>query len=158
MVDDAGLVATQAHTCKEDRAVAISARNFIRALGGAIGLALGSAIFSNVLANSLPDHLPLGLRTKITESVFEVPDLSGLAEAQQDGVRDAYADAAGAVFHLWMGAISTCLVLMLCIKDKGIKREEEQRQDSGHAEDTEAARGDDGGVLRAQAELSDKTR
>lgn len=37
------LVATQAHSLKRDRAVVISARNFLRALGGSLGLALSSA-------------------------------------------------------------------------------------------------------------------
>jgi MFS family permease len=37
------LVATQAHSLKRDRAVVISTRNFLRALGGSLGLALSSA-------------------------------------------------------------------------------------------------------------------
>lgn len=117
----------QAHSPKQDRAVAISARNFIRALGGAAGLAIASSIFSNTLVDSVPRDIPMQLLDRITESVFEIPDLSGLSEDQQDGVRDAYANASRAVFYLWVAGVSICLVLMLLVKDNGLTRNEEKR-------------------------------
>ncbi len=67
------LVAVQAHSLKRDRAVVISARNLLRALGGALGLALSSAVFSNVLKRSLDSFslpLPAGIKISILESIL----------------------------------------------------------------------------------------
>jgi hypothetical protein len=124
------LVAAQAHSKKEDRAVVISARNFIRAFGGSTGLAIASAIFSNSLFASLPTDIPPELTAKIKSSVFDMPNLSMLSSAQKDAVLDAYVHAAKSVFYLWFAAIAICLALMVFIKDNGLQRKEEEKQSS----------------------------
>lgn len=120
------LVAAQAHAPKQDRAVVISARNYIRALGGSGGLAIASAIFSNSLLSSLPSSLPENITHKIHDSIFDMPRLDGLSVEQQHQVKDAYVTAARSVFYLWAGAMACCLVLMVFIKDKGLTRQEEK--------------------------------
>jgi len=126
------LVAAQAHSLKHDRAVVISVRNFLRALGGAIGLALSSTIFSNVLKkrlDSLSTTLPTGFKAQILQSILRVPDLGGLTAVQRQEVLDSYMGASKAVFYLWVPVMGACLVLCVLIKDKGLKRKEEKEQD-----------------------------
>ena len=123
------LVAAQAHSRKSDRAVVISVRNFLRALGGALGLALSSAIFSNVLKgslNSLSDPLPESVKQGILAAILRVPDLQALTESEKTGVLDSYMDASHAVFILWVPIMGVCLLLCFFIKDKGLTRKEEK--------------------------------
>lgn len=121
------LVAAQAHSPKQDRAVVISARNFIRAMGGSAGLAIASAIFSNTLISSvsLVDDIPEYYVDEVKNSVFEMPNISNLTDLQQVAVLDCYVKAARSVFYLWAGAMACCLILMVFIKDKGLNRKEE---------------------------------
>lgn len=129
------LVAAQAHSPKQDRAVVISARNFIRALGGSAGLAIASAIFSNVLLSSLPVTLPEETITQIRESIFDMPRIDALSQQQQIQIEDAYVKAARSVFYLWAGAMACCLALMVFIKDKGLERQEEKAQPTESVEE-----------------------
>jgi MFS family permease len=123
------LVAAQAHSLKRDRAVVISARNFLRALGGSLGLALSSAVFSNVLSKSLDSlsvPLPAGVQSSILASILRVPDLPTLSTVQQSEVLDAYMRASKGVFYMWVPLMGSCLALCFLIKDKGLTRPEEK--------------------------------
>jgi hypothetical protein len=113
--------------------VVISARNFIRALGGSAGLAIASAIFSNTLVSNLSSDIPAAIAEDMRNNIFELPDISGITQEQQILVLDSYVLAARSVFYLWMGAMSCCLLLMVFIKDKGLVRQEEKEttEDSG---------------------------
>ncbi|KAH8890562.1 MFS general substrate transporter [Thozetella sp. PMI_491] len=122
------LVAAQAHSPKADRAVVISARNFIRALGGSAGLAIASAIFSKTVISHLPSDIPSALSTRIRTSIFEAPDVSGLTDDQKYRLLDAYVAAMRAVFSVWVAAMGICLMLMLLIRDKGLSRAEEKKK------------------------------
>ncbi|KAL1901434.1 hypothetical protein Sste5346_001839 [Sporothrix stenoceras] len=123
------LVAAQAHSPKQDRAVVISARNFIRALGGSAGLAIASAVFSNTLLSSLPTALPASVRSSIAAAIFAVPDLSGVSDpVVRQGVLDAYSHAFRNICILWAAAMGTCLVLMVLIKDKGLARNVDEKK------------------------------
>jgi MFS family permease len=126
------LVAAQAHSAKSDRAVVISARNFIRAFGGSVGLSIASAIYSNSLSAYLPVNLPPALITKIKDSIFDIPDVSILSNEMRSGLLDAYANAAKAVFYLWFVAIAMCLMLMVFIKDKGLRREDQEKHEGNN--------------------------
>ena len=134
------LIAAQAHCTKRDRAVVISTRNFLRALGGAIGLAISSAIFSNSIKsrlNTLATPLPAGFKETILASILSVPNLNQLTTVQKNEVLDAYMGASRSVFLLWVPIIAVCLCLCVLIKDKGLQRpdekpivREEQREES----------------------------
>lgn len=132
------MVAAQAHSLKEDRAIVISARNFIRALGGSAGLAIASAIFSSTLVSNIPASIPKSLAESIERSVFEMPDISDLPRDQQIEVLDAYVKAARSVFYLWAGAMGCCLALMVFIRDKGLKRNDEKKDSPAIDTDEEA--------------------
>ncbi|ORY18325.1 major facilitator superfamily domain-containing protein [Clohesyomyces aquaticus] len=131
------LVAAQAHSTKSDRAVVISARNFIRALGGAVGLAITSAIFSNSLHAHLPSHLPQAVQDAVHRSTFATPDLTKLDNATRDHVLDAYASASKTVSIFFVSGIGGCLALMVFIKDRGLQRQEEKEDVEGQPEEAE---------------------
>jgi hypothetical protein len=119
-------VAAQAHSSKADRAVVISARNFIRSLGGAIGLAISSAIYSNSLHTHLPPALPTPIANTIRESTFAAPNLSTLDATSRDHILNAYTSASRSVFIMWVAVIGVCVLLMVFVKDNGLQRKEEQ--------------------------------
>ncbi|ESZ93315.1 hypothetical protein SBOR_6296 [Sclerotinia borealis F-4128] len=139
------LIAAQAHCTKRDRAVVISTRNFMRALGGAIGLAISSTIFSNSIKshlNTLAIPLPAGFKDKILASILSIPNSSSLTTEQKNEVLDAYMGASRSVFLLWVPIIGFCLCLCVLIKDKGLQRpgdkpvvreEEEQEEESSES-------------------------
>jgi predicted MFS family arabinose efflux permease len=123
------LVAAQAHSMKSDRAVVISVRNFLRALGGSLGLALSSAVFSNSLKkslNSLSTPLSESVRSGILAAILRVPDLSTLSRTDREEVLNSYMSASHAVFIMWVPLMAVCLVLCIMIKDKGLTRPEEK--------------------------------
>ncbi|KAG6353762.1 hypothetical protein INS49_005240 [Diaporthe citri] len=121
------LVAAQAHSAKQDRAVVISSRNFLRALGGAAGLAIASALFSNTLVGHINSvsAVPADVVDEIKSSVFSMPDISGLTEEQRIIILDTYTRASRSVFYFWEGCMGLCWLLMFFIKDKGLQRKEE---------------------------------
>lgn len=111
------LVALQAYTSKENRAVIISNRNFLRSTGGAIGLVISAAMLQNSLKSNLPEefkHLAL--------STYSTPDFSHTTEAQKDAVLTAYANASRSVFVLNVPFMAFCLLACLVMKDKGLGR------------------------------------
>jgi hypothetical protein len=122
------LTAAQAHIRKEDRAVVISTRNFLRSMGGAVGLAIANTIFSNTLQRNPPATLPVTIVSAIRKSIFSAPDLSGLSDFDRNAVLDAYMTAARGIFILWSCCIGACLLLMVFVKDKGLKRNEDSQE------------------------------
>ena len=67
----------------------------------------------------------------IRKSIFSSPDLSGLSDFDRNTVLDAYMMAARGVFILWSSCIGTCLLLMVFVKDKGLKRNENGQEKKG---------------------------
>lgn len=122
------LIAAQAHSSKADRAVVISVRSFIRALGGAVGLAFSPAIFSNVLYSSTA-AFPTNLRRHIKELNLGLPDWHSYSNEDADRIMSAYAAAARMTFIAWVPFMAICFVLCFFIKDKGLKRKEESTSD-----------------------------
>jgi len=153
------LIAAQAHSRKEDRAVVISTRNFLRSMGGGGGLAIANTIFSNTLQRNIPNTTPRHIKDAIKESIFRAPDLSSLSKVDRDGVLDAYMSAARGVFILWACCIGACLILMIFVKDKGLKRSEEKKDDDEQSDEgvtvSERQSGDEPGSFPAnkQADL-----
>lgn len=159
------LVAAQAHSAKQDRAVVISSRNFLRALGGAAGLAIASALFSNTLVRHLnsASAVPTDVADEIKSSVFSMPDISGLTDEQKIIVLDTYTMASRSVFYFWEGCMGLCWLLMFFIKDRGLQRKEETQGNTAHeipTADVESGSttvsGDEGDSARAVGKASDQ--
>ncbi|KAI7787373.1 hypothetical protein LA080_016448 [Diaporthe eres] len=158
------LVAAQAHSARQDRAVVISSRNFLRALGGAAGLAIASALFSNTLVGHINSvsGVPADVVNEIKSSVFSMPEISGLTEEQRIIVLDTYTEASRSVFYFWEGCMGLCWLLMFFIKDKGLQRKEETQGNTVTAsrrEDEESGSitvsGDEGAPARAGEKAND---
>ncbi|KAL2060210.1 hypothetical protein VTL71DRAFT_9605, partial [Oculimacula yallundae] len=128
------LIAAQAHSSKNDRAVVISVRSFIRALGGAFGLAVSSAIFSNKL-NASTTALPQSIRNQVRQINLGVPDVSRYNPQQASLVLDAYAAASHTTFLSWVPFMGVCLLLCFLIKDRGLQLKEEKPADASSIEE-----------------------
>jgi MFS family permease len=124
MVFQPTLVAMQAHTATEDRAVITSVRNFSRSIGGALGLALSTAIFSNKVSSTI-SSLPSKVKTPIMNAIMSVPSLKSTTAMEREVILKAYVDASRSVFMLWVILQGVCLILCVLIKDRGLKRPEE---------------------------------
>lgn len=116
------LIALQAHSTKALRAVVISNRNFLRALGGAVGLACSSQVMQSALRKALPDYL-----RPLVKSSYDLPN--DLTPEQTIEMQAAYAQASRTVFIYMTPVIGLCLILCLLIKDRGLSRKEEREQE-----------------------------
>lgn len=116
------LVALQAHCPKAQRAVVISNRNFIRALGGAIGLAISATIMQNTLQQVMPAEF-----ATLSQMAYHTPDLNtlGATPSQKQDILQAYAQASRSVFIMNTPFIGLCLLGCLLIKDHGLQRSDE---------------------------------
>ncbi|KAL1849173.1 hypothetical protein Daus18300_013329 [Diaporthe australafricana] len=115
------LIALQAHSPKALRAVVISNRNFLRALGGAVGLACSSQL----LQSSLRRALPAELRPLVVSS-YKLPSIDSLSPTQASQVEAAYAQASHDVFISMVPIMGLCLVICVFIKDRGLSTKEEK--------------------------------
>ena len=115
------LVALQAHSPKALRAVVISNRNFLRALGGAVGLACSSQLLQSSLRRALPSEL-----RPLVASSYKLPDLGSLSPIQASQIEAAYAQASHEVFISMVPIVGLCLVLCAFIKDRGLSRKESE--------------------------------
>jgi MFS family permease len=115
------LVALQAHCSKEQRAVVISNRNFLRSLGGAVGLAISAAALQNSLKKAMPPEFSSFV------SSYDTPDFPALGASpeQIQAVLQAYATASRSVFIMNVPFMGLCLVGCLLIKDRGLQRPDE---------------------------------
>jgi MFS family permease len=119
--------ALQAHCLKSQRAVVISARNFLRSLGGAVGLAISAAALQNALSKAIPKDLQyLKLSSYDTPSAEE---LKLLSPAQVRQILEAYAKASRTVFIMNLPFMIVCLVLCILIKDRGMQRPGEVQEE-----------------------------
>jgi len=115
------LVALQAHCSKEQRAVVISNRNFLRSLGGAVGLAISAAALQNSLKKAIPPEFSSFV------SSYDTPDFAALGASpeQIQDVLQAYATASRTVFIMNVPFMGLCLIGCLLIKDRGLQRPDE---------------------------------
>lgn len=113
------LVAIQAHSPKALRAVVISNRNFLRALGGAVGLACSSQLLQSSLRRAIPAEL-----RPLVASSFKLPDIESLPASQAAQVEAAYAQASHNVFISMVPIMGLCLILCMFIKDRGLSTKE----------------------------------
>jgi MFS family permease len=115
------LVALQAHCSKEQRAVVISNRNFLRSLGGAVGLAVSAAVLQSSLKRAMPPEFSSFV------SSYDTPNFAALGASPEQihAVLQAYATASRTVFIMNVPFMALCLVGCLLIKDRGLQRPDE---------------------------------
>ncbi|TID17364.1 mfs transporter [Venturia nashicola] len=126
------IVALQAHCSKSQRAVVISARNFLRCLGGSVSLAVSAAIQQNVLKRQLPAKY-----NHLAAKTYARPDFSDYSPEDDALVSEAYAKASRAVFVFMTPCAGLCLLAMFLVKDRGLTRPEEVVKSEGVHRDEE---------------------
>ena len=115
------IIALQAHARKSQRAVVISIRNFLRALGGAILLAVSAAVLQNVLKANLPLEFKY-----LAGSTYVKPNYASFDPQDAAAIKAAYAKASRAVFILLSPLSGICLITCAFVKDIGLIRPEEK--------------------------------
>jgi hypothetical protein len=113
------LVALQALSKPEDRAVVTSTRNMLRALGSAIGVAASTAIQYAVMKADLPAELPSDLRSQVLDGSWHI----GSSDSGEwtDGILDAKMKGTHIVFITFVPLVGLCLLGCLWIKDRVLK-------------------------------------
>lgn len=114
------IVALQAHCLKSQRAVVISARNFLRCLGGSVALAASAAVQQNVLKRQLPERYKY-----LSASTYARPDYSEYPSEDDALISEAYAKSSRMVFVFMTPCAGLCLLAMFFVKDRGLTRPEE---------------------------------
>ncbi|KAI2741843.1 hypothetical protein DTO013E5_5265 [Penicillium roqueforti] len=124
------LVALQALSKPEDRAVATSTRNLMRMLGSVVGMALSTAIQSTVMKAALPVDLPASIREQVDSGSWErgQPDTVGwdsqILDAKMKGVR--------AVFIMLVPLVGLCFLGCFFIPNRELPGDP-KRSENGEA-------------------------
>ncbi|KNG90871.1 putative phosphoenolpyruvate phosphomutase [Aspergillus nomiae NRRL 13137] len=113
----AGLVALQALSKKEDRAVATSTRNLLRALGGAAGVAISTATQHSTVKTALR-HIGVLQAGQVGLRTFE----KDILDAQMKGFR--------VVFAPLVPLMALCLLGSLLIPDTCLKEDGKETRES----------------------------
>ena len=113
----------------DDLAVAVSARNVIRYLGGAVGTAVATAIDKRLRAGALPEHLHRYIDQTLVER--------GLAKlSSTDLARLSHADFVGMNGILILGGIATVLAAISCLFIRESIRESSRGSTPDHRADS----------------------
>lgn len=114
------IVALQAHCYKSQRAVVISVRNFLRALGGSFGLVMAAAMLQATLKSALPEEYKY-----LAHSTYARPDYDTIDPQDAALIMAAYAKASRSVFILLSPFAGLCLLTCLFVRDRGLTRPDE---------------------------------
>lgn len=116
------LVALQALSRKEDRAVATSVRNLMRMLGSVFGMASSTAIKYAVTKAALPSGMPITLQSAVMDGTWDRGD-PALA-AWEPAILDAEMRGIRAVFIMLAPLVALCLLGCYFVPDTVLKGDE----------------------------------
>ncbi|KAG5811042.1 hypothetical protein H9Q74_013740 [Fusarium xylarioides] len=120
-VHQPGLVALQANSADEDRAVATGTRNVFRSLGGVVGIAVSTAAYYATLTKALSQSnvLPQWLRDRVLDGTWAIGDPttvefeSAIIDARMQGFR--------VIFITTIPLMALCLLASLLVDDIVLK-------------------------------------
>lgn len=119
------LVAAQAQSYREDRAIVISTRNVLRSFGGSIGLAISSSIISNTYIGILTkSDTQLFSKTELEvlkAMIYSSIDFNNYSMEQVTFLKNAYMKSLRNVFFFWIGTMAYCVITTIPIKDEGLE-------------------------------------
>jgi hypothetical protein len=118
---NSGLVALQANSADEDRAVATGTRNVFRSLGGVVGIAVSTAAYYATLSKALsqPNAVPEWLRDRVLDGTWAVGDPttaeieSAIVDARMQGFR--------VIFVTTIPLMAICLLVSFLVDDIVLK-------------------------------------
>jgi hypothetical protein len=124
-VHQPGLVALQALSRTEDRAVATSTRNLLRSLGGVAGVAISTAVHYETTLSRLKSSIPSEYVDKVMSGEWHKDDMQ---PADYETVMDAQMRGFRVVFAMLVPLITLCFAGSFLVTDKqlqGDKNEDE---------------------------------
>lgn len=135
-----GLVALQANSADEDRAVATGTRNVFRSLGGVVGIAVSTAVYYAVLENNLRqnNNIPDWLRDSVLDGTWPVNDpsiteyKSAILNARMQGFR--------VIFIMTVPLMALCLGASFLVDDIILKGDHGRGQREECNENREATK------------------
>ncbi|KAI0000082.1 MFS general substrate transporter [Xylariaceae sp. FL0662B] len=113
------LVALQALTSPQDRAVATSTRNLMRMLGSVFGLAVASTVQFEFMKSGLSDSIPSDLRSRVINGMWQRGE-PGSATWESD-ILDAKLKGVHAVFIMMVPMMAVCLLGCVLIPNVRLK-------------------------------------
>ncbi|ORY57875.1 major facilitator superfamily domain-containing protein [Pseudomassariella vexata] len=113
------LVALQALSNPEDRAVATSTRNLMRMLGSVFGLAISTTVSFEVMKSGLPTEIPASLRDRVIAGTWERGELG--SELWESDIMNAKLKGLHTVFIMLVPIMALCLLSCIFIPNVVLK-------------------------------------
>ncbi|RYP24450.1 hypothetical protein DL765_000470 [Monosporascus sp. GIB2] len=129
-----GLVALQALSRSEDRAVATSTRNLLRPLGGVAGVAVSTAVVYAVTSSALRDALPPALFARVMDGGWQAGEAESAAFVA--AILNARVRGYRVVFVMMTPLVGLCLLGSFFVHDeirKGMRRATRRQVAPGHS-------------------------
>ncbi|KAJ4122719.1 hypothetical protein NW768_010159 [Fusarium equiseti] len=150
-VHQPGLVALQANSANEDRAVATGTRNVFRSLGGVVGIAVSTAVYYAVLQNALQsnDTIPEWLRESVLNGTWSANDPS--TRDYEGAVLNARMQGFRVIFIITVPLMALCLGASFLVDDvvlKGDSAQQDRRDEPGEGQKQAATTGSTGNEKR----------
>lgn len=120
-----GLVALQANSSTEDRAVATGARNVLRSLGGVVGVAISSAAQYAAMNAALRGTVPEWLRDQALQGKWNAGDRDTLA--YQADIQRARLEGFRVIFAIQVPLVGLCLLASFFVADVVLKGDVEKQ-------------------------------
>ncbi|KAF4957224.1 hypothetical protein FGADI_3289 [Fusarium gaditjirri] len=116
-VHQPGLVALQANSADEDRAVATGTRNVFRSLGGVVGVAVSTAAYYATLSKALSHSsvLPDRLRDRVLDGTWVAGDPN--TAVFESAIIDAHMQGFRAIFIITIPLMAVCLLASFLVDD-----------------------------------------
>ncbi|KAF0642400.1 hypothetical protein FPSE5266_05294 [Fusarium pseudograminearum] len=134
-VHQPGLVALQANSTDEDRAVATGTRNVFRSLGGVVGVAVSTATYYAVLSKALGEAVPDWVRDVVLDGTWRIGD-PGTSEYESD-ILNARMEGFRAVFIMSIPLMALCLIASLLVADIVLKGDNDNVSEDARSRDSE---------------------
>ncbi|KAJ5772274.1 Major facilitator superfamily domain general substrate transporter [Penicillium odoratum] len=128
-VHQPGLVAVQALSRPEDRAVATSTRNLLRSLGSVFGVAISTVVQNTVIQWGLRDAVPSDLLSEVLDGNWTISDAS--TEEYRSQILDAKMKGFRVVFIILIPLMCLCFIGNFFVADtvlKGDVKEKDQEK------------------------------
>ncbi|RFN46174.1 hypothetical protein FIE12Z_9592 [Fusarium flagelliforme] len=137
-VHQPGLVALQANSANEDRAVATGTRNVFRSLGGVVGIAVSTAVYYAVLQNALQqnDTIPEWVRVGVLDGTWSANDPS--TKDYEGAILNARMQGFRVIFIITVPLLALCLGASFLVNDiilKGDIAQQERREERGEGQE-----------------------
>ncbi|KAJ4022598.1 hypothetical protein NW752_000196 [Fusarium irregulare] len=137
-VHQPGLVALQANSANEDRAVATGTRNVFRSLGGVVGIAVSTAVYYAVLQKALQRNaaIPEWLRDSVLDGTWSASDPA--TKDYESAISSAHMQGFRVIFIITVPLMALCLGASFLVDDivlKGDSAQQKRRDEHGEGQE-----------------------